>query len=101
MLNLYLIVGYNQGNLICTGALIKENRQTGRITRMSVAKEYRGKGFAKTMLAKLEDKAKQAGYSKLVVETNLDWVDAIHLYRGSGYIEDFRDKTSIHIYKRL
>lgn len=96
-----LFVGYHKGNLICTGALVKENEQTGRITRMSVAKECRGKGFAKTMLEKLEEKAEQTGYSKLVLETNHDWTDAIYLYKKAGYAKDYKDETSVHMYKNL
>lgn len=96
-----LFVGFYQGKLICTGGLIREDRHTGRIVRMSVAKDYRRKGFAKVILARLEDEAAQKGYSKMVLETNQNWVGAIGLYKGLGYSEDFTDVTLIHMSKRL
>ncbi|WP_369596736.1 hypothetical protein [Tuberibacillus sp. Marseille-P3662] len=42
---------------------------------MSVAKDFRRKGSAKIMLAKLEEKTKRVGYLKLVLETNLYWIN--------------------------
>ncbi|MFC4619536.1 GNAT family N-acetyltransferase [Camelliibacillus cellulosilyticus] len=96
-----LYVGYYQGVLVATGAIVKEEERVGRVTRLSVAKKWRGKGFAKAMLAKLEVTAEHKGYAKLVLETNHHWTDAIHLYQKAGYSESHKDETSIHMYKDL
>ena len=55
----FFIVGLFKDNLICTGALIKENDQTGRIVRMYVKKDYRRKGIAKHIVKVLENYEKQ------------------------------------------
>ncbi|HET7579715.1 MAG TPA: GNAT family N-acetyltransferase [Bacillales bacterium] len=95
------LTGFIDGILICTGGIVKENQTEGRIVRMSTAKEHRGKGYAKAMLAELERRSQHLGYVRLVLETNKDWKNAIGLYQNCGYHEEFRDDERIHMYKDL
>jgi GNAT superfamily N-acetyltransferase len=93
------MIGVIQGNVICTGALTNESKQIGRIERMSVKREFRGKGYAKLMLSTLEKEAKKRGYQKLIIETNRDWESAIELYKRNGFIISHFDSENAYFYK--
>lgn len=62
-------------------------RRPAEIKRMYVAPAHRGRGFARTLLAHLEESARQAGADGLVLETGEVQPDAIALYRSSGYVD--------------
>lgn len=79
------LVGFFKGLIIATGALVEVASDTGQIKRLSVLKGFRHQGFATQMLEKLEDIARQKGYTKLYLETNQDWDSAIQLYLKLGY----------------
>jgi putative acetyltransferase len=89
------------GQIIGTGALIEEEPRTGRLVRMSVDANYRGRGIGKTLVRYLIDVARERGYTRLLTETNDDWYDAIGLYRACGFeTEGFRD-GDIHLWLDL
>jgi GNAT superfamily N-acetyltransferase len=56
------------------------------LKRMYVVPAYRGRGFARAMLAHLEATAGAAGACWLVLETGTRQPEAIELYRAAGYI---------------
>lgn len=62
-------------------------RRPAEIKRMYVVPAHRGRGFARTLLASLEDSAHRAGADGLVLETGEIQPDAIALYRSAGYVE--------------
>jgi GNAT superfamily N-acetyltransferase len=95
------LVALNKGKVIGTGALIKDENYICRIIRMSVDKEYRGKGIAKKIVTFLEKTAKDKNYKQIVLETNNDWYEAINLYKKCGYIEFRTDEESIHFIKEI
>jgi ribosomal protein S18 acetylase RimI-like enzyme len=95
------LIGLFQNKVICTGALIYENTRTGRIVRMSVLREYRRKGFARTILIELEKIAKLMGYTRIVLETTSTWDDAINFYKSSGYTEYNKVEEEIHFHKNV
>lgn len=98
--NIFLI-GSIQGELICTGALVYEEKNIGRIVRMSVKKEYRRQGLANRTLEKLEEIAKDMGYTRLVLETNIDWRSATQFYKSCGFIKLNKEDGLIHMSKEL
>lgn len=55
------------------------------IKRMFVKKEYRGRGFSKQLLATLETRAREAGYTIARLETGKGQPEAIGLYQACGY----------------
>ncbi|ASU77805.1 N-acetyltransferase [Actinopolyspora erythraea] len=55
--------------------------------RMYVVPWARGSGFAREILAELEDTAARAGRKRMVLETGLQQPEAIGLYQSSGYHE--------------
>jgi GNAT superfamily N-acetyltransferase len=55
------------------------------LKRMYVIREMRGLGLARRMLAALEDDARAAGRTRMVLETGTEQPEAIALYISSGY----------------
>lgn len=55
------------------------------IKRMYVVPEARGRGLARKVLAALEDDARAAGRTRMVLETGVKLPEAISLYLSSGY----------------
>jgi GNAT superfamily N-acetyltransferase len=64
---------------------------------MSVAKGFRRRGFARRILEQLVDRAKQQGYTRLVLETNRTWYDAIAFYKSKGFVEYDLNDTRIQM----
>ncbi|MDQ6525780.1 GNAT family N-acetyltransferase [Nocardioides sp. LHD-245] len=87
------LVGYDGADPVATGAWRRsEVRVLGgasavEVKRMFVVAERRGRGFARAMLAELEDTARGAGHDLVVLETGLRQPEAIGLYRSAGYEE--------------
>lgn len=81
---LFLVAEVN-GELIGTGALIAEGPATGRIVRMSVAREKRRHGIGRLLLDALLAAARQRGYRRIVLETTATWEDATAFYRRAGF----------------
>ncbi|MET4925728.1 GNAT family N-acetyltransferase [Streptomyces sp. PSRA5] len=57
------------------------------IKRMYVTVEARGLGLARRILARLEESARAAGRTRMVLETGTKQPEAIALYRSSGYTD--------------
>lgn len=95
------LIGLDGNRVVCTGALTRESATAGRIQRMSVRKSCRRMGLAEKMLQALEEKARQAGYEELVLETNNEWHSAVEFYKKMGYQVDWRDEERSHFLKRL
>jgi len=70
----------------------------GYIKRMWIDSSRRGLGLGRTMLAGLEQSARDLGCSIVHLETNRALGGAIHLYRTSGYreVEAFNDEYYAH-----
>ncbi|MEU2059800.1 GNAT family N-acetyltransferase [Streptomyces sp. NPDC013455] len=64
-----------------------EGNQDGdaELKRMFVVAEMRGRGLARRMLTALEDDARAAGRTRMVLETGTKQPEAIALYTSSGY----------------
>ncbi|NSC22207.1 GNAT family N-acetyltransferase [Streptomyces albus subsp. chlorinus] len=56
------------------------------LKRMFVVPEARGRGLARRILAMLEDDARAAGRTRMVLETGVHQPEAIALYTSSGYV---------------
>ncbi len=55
------------------------------LRRMFVLAEFRGRGFARVLLAGLEAEAVRAGADLLVLETGTPQVEALSFYAGQGF----------------
>ena len=91
------VVAEVRGNLVGTGALVTEDEDVGRITRVSVQHKHRRKGIGSALVKHLVGIARRRGLKRLLVETNNDWHDAIGLYKRCGFLEYKRDDVSVYM----
>lgn len=75
------------GEPVACGAVKSISPGVGSIKRMWVAGSVRGLGFGRRILVALESQAHELGLTTLRLETNRALVEAIRLYRNSGYVE--------------
>lgn len=68
----------------CVGVRRHEAR-IGEIKRMYVRPEHRRLGYARALLAAAEDRARDLGYSEIVLETGAAQPEAIAFYHAHGY----------------
>jgi DNA-binding MarR family transcriptional regulator/GNAT superfamily N-acetyltransferase len=80
------------------GALKFHPGAATELKRMWVSPDARGLGLGRRMLAELEQQARTAGSHVVRLETNRALVEAIQLYRASGYreVERFNDEPYAH-----
>jgi len=80
------VVGYDGVEPVATGGLRPaEDAGAMEIKRMYVRPEWRGRGLARIVLADLEQRARDLGAKRIVLETGLRQPEAIRLYETSGY----------------
>jgi ribosomal protein S18 acetylase RimI-like enzyme len=91
------VVAESGGELIGTGALLLLEEQVGQLVRMSVHPAHRRAGLGRALVQHLLEKADERKLRKVIVETNLDWWDAIGLYRSCGFVEYDRDEVSVYM----
>ncbi|MFG2023176.1 GNAT family N-acetyltransferase [Streptomyces sp. NPDC048825] len=91
-LGLYLIAYDAQEQPVATGGWRTQDANDegysdgdAEIKRMYVIEEARGNGLARRILAALEDDARAAGRTRMVLETGTKQPEAIALYTSSGY----------------
>jgi ribosomal protein S18 acetylase RimI-like enzyme len=90
-------VGYVDGEPVATGAWRRTSVEafgttsSAEIKRMYVAPTARRRGYARIVLAHLEETARQAGAEVMVLETGAAQPEAIAMYEAAGYslIEKF------------
>lgn len=73
------------GEVLAGGGLRRVADDTCEIKRMWTAAGHRRKGYASQVLTALEDTARAAGYSTLLLETGPLQPEAITLYTSRGY----------------
>ncbi len=78
------------GRPVGCAALVRLHAGAAEIKRMWTAPEARGRGVARRMLAELERTAREAGYRKLLLDTNRALGEAQALYRSLGFVETAR-----------
>lgn len=83
----YVVIAEERGEIVGCGILIDEDAHTGRLVRMSVRSDQRGKGIGKRLVRALLDQARARGQQRVVCETTEDWNDARALYRSCGFAE--------------
>jgi len=80
-----VVLAYDNNNPIGCASFKYYDRDIAEIKRVFVKKEYRGKGVSKHLMRLLEQRAKEKGYNKLVLESGTPLVEAIGLYYKIGY----------------
>jgi DNA-binding MarR family transcriptional regulator/GNAT superfamily N-acetyltransferase len=81
------LVGMLRAEPVCCGALKFHGRAPAEIKRMWVSGAVRGLGLGRRLLAELEGRAAGQGCDAVRLETNRALIEAIAMYRSSGYEE--------------
>ena len=81
------LVASLHGEPIACGAIKLHGREPAELKRMWVAADARGLGLGRRMLSSLEAWAADHGAHAVRLETNRTLVEAIAMYRSSGYRE--------------
>jgi GNAT superfamily N-acetyltransferase len=79
------VVLEDAGEAIGCGALRALDADHGELKRMYVDPAHRGRGASRRLLAALEERARDRGWSRLVLETGTLQHEAIGLYESAGY----------------
>jgi DNA-binding MarR family transcriptional regulator/GNAT superfamily N-acetyltransferase len=93
-----LLVARLREEPIGCGALKFHENTIVELKRMWVAPRARGLGLGRRLLLALEHEAREAGMTVIHLETNRTLIEAIELYRHSGYqeVEAFNDEPYAH-----
>jgi DNA-binding MarR family transcriptional regulator/GNAT superfamily N-acetyltransferase len=93
-----LLVGRLREEPVACGVLRFRDAEPPEIKRMWVAREVRGLGLGRRLLAELEDRARTSGARAVRLETNRALTEAQALYRSSGYadVEPYNDELYAH-----
>ena len=83
----YFVVAYDAGVPAAMGGWRRHDGREAEIKRMFVRDDFRRRGFARLILAHLEDSARENGFDRLVLETGLVQPEAVALYRDCGYTD--------------
>jgi GNAT superfamily N-acetyltransferase len=81
------LVGLCDGRLVAIGALRHVTDAAGELKRMRVQPAFQRRGFARLILSRLEDRARELGYRKLRLDTTIIQTAAQRLYQSAGYRE--------------
>lgn len=91
-LGLYLLAYDELGRPVATGGWRSQDENDegytdgdAELKRMYVVPQARGLGLARRILAALEDDARAAGRTRMVLETGAKQPEAVALYTSSGY----------------
>src|SRR6266480_2522792 len=73
------------GQIIGSAALMNEEGGVYELAKMSVAKEFRGRGISRSLIEKCLEKAKQLEAKKILLFSNHQLLTAISLYEKYGF----------------
>lgn len=92
------LIATADGEPIACGGVKPMAPGIGYLKRMWVADSARGLGIGSRMLRALEDQCRELGMTTVRLETNRTLVEAISMYRHSGYTEvaPFNDEPYAH-----
>ena len=79
------LVVYSGETPVGCGAVRLLDAATAELKRMYVARDLRGQGLGRQLVAALEAEARALGVQRLILETGIRQAAAIALYRASGF----------------
>ena len=80
-----VLLAYDGNNAVACAGLKRYSDTDVEIKRVWVEPEYRGKHIARDMMGKIEDKAREFGYKRTILQTREIMKDAVGLYERIGY----------------
>lgn len=79
------VVAEVRGTVVGCAGLRRHSSEEVELKRMYVRAGYRRRGLARALLARLEDRARTLGFTRLVLETGTAQPEAMALYESAGY----------------
>ena len=95
---------FQDGEMICTGALRRMNQETCELKRLWLLNEYHGQGLGFRMLQELLTLARNLGYKRVRLETDpIAQSRALAFYKQAGFYEidsysDRGDEQAMEMY---
>ncbi|SEW18278.1 GNAT family N-acetyltransferase [[Clostridium] fimetarium] len=81
-----VIIVYDEAIPIGCASFKLFGNDIAEVKRVFIKEEYRGKGISKELLNLIEERAKEKGFKKLILESGEPLVQAMSLYKKSGYV---------------
>ncbi len=81
------LVAETRGRIVGMGAPRRRSEDEAEIKRMRVHPEKQRQGVGRSILEELEARANMLGYTRIILDTTVQQVAAIALYKSSGYTE--------------
>jgi predicted GNAT family N-acyltransferase len=75
----------NPTGIIGTARLVDKDNGVGKVGRVAIAPEQRGKGVGALLMQFVEQTAREQGFSRLVLDAQ---IDAIPFYEKLGYLAE-------------
>ena len=79
------VVAEAGGDVVGCAGLRRHSGEDMELKRMYIRATHRRRGYAREVLARLEDRARALGVSRLVLETGTAQPEAVALYASAGY----------------
>jgi ribosomal protein S18 acetylase RimI-like enzyme len=87
------VVAFLGGDLVGMGGLLRLSDEDAEIKRMRIHPDHQRRGFGRTILKALEDRAAYLGFRELSLDTTEEQRAAQRLYEDSGYTEIGRRRS--------
>lgn len=72
-----------------------------KLKRMFVLPEFHGQGVGQALLNYAIDKARERGFTRVILNTNEHMIRAHHFYEKNGFIKTGQDGTQLHYERGL
>lgn len=80
-----VLIAYLQGKAVACAGLKKYSEQAAEIKRVWVQPDARGQHIASRMMDLVEQKAKDEGFAKVILQTRPQMKEAVGMYTKRGY----------------
>ena len=80
-----VLIAYENDIPVGCAGLKEYSEQDVEVKRVWVVPEYRGKHIATELMTRLEDRARDKGYKRTILQTRPIMSDAVSLYERRGY----------------
>lgn len=80
-----VVIAYDENTPIACASFKKYNDKSAEVKRVWVSPEYRGRHISKELMKLVENRAKEKGFTRTILQTREACYDAVSLYRTIGY----------------
>lgn len=89
-------VGYIGKTMVAMGGYRRTSDSQGQVRRMRVHPDFRRKGYAQQILAKIEESARENSLSELTLKTSTQQQMAQHFYEKNGFAQNQNGKKEYY-----